>query len=106
MKPREFCREWFSATPEEALEKEAERGYRERCVELLSDITGVGVEAVDKWGKGKDGGGLEFAKMPPQYKKTLAYAMTLKRIAEVAYKGDPKILEFVLEQLRPRKTEQ
>lgn len=96
MKPRDFCREWFNATPEQ----EQERGYKERCAELLTEITGAGKEAVDKWGKGKDGQGLEFAKMPVQYERTLAYAIALKRIAEATYKGNPRIIEVVQEQLR------
>ncbi len=65
MKPRDFCREWFGATTEE----EQERGYKERCTELLSEITGIGKEAVDKWGKGAEGKGIEFGRMPEQYEK-------------------------------------
>lgn len=98
MKPREFCREWFNVT----LEEEQERGYKERCIELLAEITGVGRDAVDKWGKGEKGKGLEFGGMPTQYEKTLAYAMALKRIAEAAYKGNPRVIEIVLEQLKSR----
>ncbi len=93
MKPREFCREWFSASEED----EKAWGYRKKCVQLLADIIGLEVDTVERWGSG-----VEFAKMPPQYERTLAYAVSIKRMVEAAGSGDRKILDAVINVLRSR----
>jgi hypothetical protein len=91
MRPRDFCREWFNATPDD----EKEWGYRQKCIKLLAEVVGLEQHTVDRWGKG-----IEFAKMPPQYENTLSYAISLKRVIEAAATGNPTILQAVIDQLK------
>jgi len=91
MKPREFCRQWFNASEE----GEQEWGYRQKCIKLLAEVIGLEQHTVDRWGKGVD-----FPKMPEQYKNTLSYAIALKRVVEAAGTGNPVILQAVIDQLR------
>lgn len=91
MEPREFCRRWYEADEE----MEATRGYRARCVELLARVTGVNEETVNsKWGSGVD-----FPNMPAYYKKTLAYADTV-RLVFAALRSQPEILELVMDYMK------
>lgn len=92
VKPREFCSRWFNATPED----EQERGYRAKCVQLLSRILKVKSETVNqKWGSG-----IDFAAMPPQYEVTLTYADTLRSIF-ITVNRNPDLVELVSECLKP-----
>lgn len=90
MKAREFCRRWFKSTDED----EQTRGYRERCVVLLSKVLRVRENTIQRWGKG-----LEFEKMPEQYEVTLAYADIIREMLEgVSTRTD--MLDLVLEKLQ------
>ncbi|MDX2215489.1 MAG: hypothetical protein SFY66_19655 [Oculatellaceae cyanobacterium bins.114] len=91
MKPRDFCRNWFNVTEE----GEQAWGYRKKCVNLLAEVIGVKVDTVERWGSG-----IDFPDMPPQYENTLGYALTIKRIVEVASSGSEDIMRAVIEQLR------
>ncbi len=88
MKPREFCRAWFHATPT----AEETRGYRRQCVKLLAEVIGLEEDTVDRWGSG-----LDFPGMPSQYENTLGYALTIKQMLEAAG-SQRSIFEAVLEQ--------
>ena len=91
MEPKDFCREWFSVSESD----ENVWGYRTKCVKLLAEIIGVKTDTVDRWGDGVD-----FAKMPSQYKKTLKYAMTICRVIRAVNSESEDILTAVLDQLR------
>lgn len=94
VEPREFCRNWFEADEE----MEASRGYRSKCIDLLSKVTGVSPVTIDnKWG-----GGIEFQKMPAMYQKTLAYADTIRHTLS-SIRDDAELLEAVLEYLKRQK---
>jgi len=92
MEPREFCRRWLNADEE----IESARGYRSKCVDLLSRVTGIDRETINsKWGAG-----IEFAKMPKQYQKTLAYADMIREMLASGAKAHPDILDMVMEYLK------
>lgn len=102
MQPREFCREWFSRpgdTEVDRDDREQERGYRQKCIELLSNTTGVSQEGVDKWSKGPKEENLNFSGMPAQYQRTLAYAISLKRVAEAVSSSDPYLFRMIMKRL-------
>jgi hypothetical protein len=88
MQAREFCRRWFKATPEQ----EMERGYREKCVNLLSQILKVRPNTIQRWGKGLD------LKTPESYAVTLAYADIIRELIEATHQGTD-LLKLVLENL-------
>jgi type IV secretory pathway protease TraF len=90
MKPREFCRAWFHATPE----AEETRGYRRQCVKLLAEVIGLEEDTVERWGSG-----LAFPGMPSQYENTLGYALTIKQMLEAAG-SQRSLFETVLEQMK------
>lgn len=90
MKPRQFCRLWFNASEED----ERARGYRRRCVKLLSRVIGLEEDTIDRWGSGVD-----FPGMPSQYENTLSYAMTIKRMLEEGGRTQREIFQEVLKQL-------
>lgn len=91
VKPRDFCGRWFNATPRD----EQERGYRAKCVQLLSRILKVQAETISqKWGSG-----IDFDGMPPQYEVTLAYADTLRSILITVNKNQD-FVELVSECLK------
>jgi hypothetical protein len=90
MKAREFCRRWFGAT----LEDEQERGYREKCVVLLSKVLHIRENTIQRWGKG-----LDFEKMPEPYEVTLAYADIIREMIE-AVNGRTEMIDMVLAKLR------
>lgn len=94
MKPREFCRQWFSATQEQ----EQEWGYRRKCIKLLAEVIGLETDTVDRWGAGVD-----FPKMPEQYENTLSYALSLKKVIEAAATGNMGILQAVVDQITSQK---
>jgi hypothetical protein len=92
VKPREFCAKWFGTTEEE----ERERGYRAKCVALLSRVLGIKVDTINnKWGPG-----LDFPLMPEQYEKTLTYANSLREIISAASR-DPALADMILEWIKP-----
>lgn len=91
VKPREFCRLWFNANDDD----EQVRGYRAKCVQLLSRILGVKPETISsKWGEG-----IEFNQMPEQYEKTLAYANSLREIIDAAGKN-PDLADLIIERIK------
>ncbi|MGE5659721.1 MAG: hypothetical protein ACM37W_24270 [Actinomycetota bacterium] len=93
VKPREFCRLWFNSLEED----EQVRGYRAKCVLLLSRILGVKPETISsKWGEG-----IEFDQMPEQYEKTLAYANSLREIIDAAGKN-PDLADLIIERMKSR----
>lgn len=92
MQPREFCKRWLEATDED----EQQRGYRARCVRLLSEVTGVASETINStWGAGVD-----FPKMPEQHAKTLAYADLVRAMLAAGVRSHPDILNQVLSYLK------
>lgn len=93
VKPREFCKRWFNATDDD----EQVRGYRAKCVNLLSRILGVKPETISsKWGEG-----IEFEQMPETYQKTLAYANSLREIVDAAG-NNPDLADLVIERMKSR----
>ncbi|MEO1145577.1 MAG: hypothetical protein AAFY26_08265 [Cyanobacteria bacterium J06638_22] len=72
MDARTFCRRWFKSTPED----EKERGYREKCIELLSKVLKVKPNSIHRWGSGMN------LTTPPQHQATLAYADILRELIE------------------------
>jgi len=93
MEPRDFCRRWFAATAEE----EAARGYRGKCVFLLSEILKVKENTIQRWGSG-----LEFENMPEPYKATLAYVDIIRCMIEATH-GQTDLLPMVLTLIEQRK---
>lgn len=92
MKAREFCQRWFKSTPED----EQERGYREKCVNLLARVLRLKENTIQRWGSG-----IDFEKMPENYEVTLAYADIIRGMIESTYtKTD--MIQTVLEQLHER----
>jgi len=92
MEPQEFCRRWLNADQE----MESARGYRSKCVDLLSQVTGIDRETINsKWGAG-----VKFAKMPKQYQKTLAYADMIREMLASGAKSHPDILDMVMQYLK------
>ena len=87
MDARTFCRRWFKSTPEE----EGERGYREKCIHLLSQVLKINANSIQRWGKGMD------LETPDTYKAALAYADILREMIENTY-GSTDILRLVLEE--------
>lgn len=90
VQPREFCQKWFNATERD----EQLRGYRAKCVKLLSQVVGIESHTISsKWGSG-----LDFEKMPEQYQKTLAYANSLREIYDNVSQ-DEHLMDLILERL-------
>jgi len=89
MKAREFCQRWFKATPED----EQVRGYREKCVALLSKVLRVKENTIQRWGKG-----IDFENMPEQYEVTLAYADIIREMIE-SVSSRTEMLDLVLNKL-------
>jgi hypothetical protein len=90
MLPREFCQRWFRSTPED----EQQRGYREKCVALLSKVLRIRENTIQRWG-----GGIDFERMPEHYQVTLAYADIIREMVEsVSQKTD--MLDLVLGKLQ------
>ena len=92
MKAREFCQRWFKATAED----EQERGYREKCVVLLSKVLRARENTIQRWGSG-----LDFERMPEQYEVTLAYADIIREMVE-AVSTRTDMLSLVLDKLQDR----
>lgn len=92
MKARQFCDRWLRPTEEEINE----RGYRQKCVNLLSEILGVTPNAVHRWGSG-----LEFEGMPAPYEKTLAYADLIRQLLE-STASQTDLMDILADQLRDR----
>ncbi len=92
MQPREFCKRWLEANDDD----EQQRGYRARCVRLLSEVTGVATETINStWGAG-----IDFPKMPEQHGKTLAYADLVREMIAAGVRSHPDILDRVLSYLK------
>jgi hypothetical protein len=71
--PRIFVRCWLgidSLPAEQIANIEKKRGYRARCVQLISRILGIDSHAVELYGSG-----LEFEKMPKRNRQKLAIAL-------------------------------
>lgn len=86
-----FCERWFGIDQLEAKEREQvkqERGYRARCVRVLSAVLKKPQKTVGNWGS-------KFEVMPEDYKVTLAYADALR----VQLKAAPdELVSLYLEQ--------
>ncbi|EKU97957.1 hypothetical protein Lepto7375DRAFT_7216 [Leptolyngbya sp. PCC 7375] len=88
MEAWDFCREWFIADEEDIQE----RGYRQKCVELLVQVLDVKESTVQKWGA-------QFEKMPIPYKRTLYLADAIRKIRNVAVETHDQILYSTLNKL-------
>lgn len=86
MDARTFCRRWFKSTPEQ----EEERGYREKSINLLSQVLKLKPNTIQRWGKGMD------LETPEAYQAALAYADILREMIESTNQGTD-ILRLVLE---------
>jgi hypothetical protein len=86
-----FCDRWFGLDelkPEEKEQRKQERGYRAKCVRILSAVLKKPEKTVNNWGS-------RFEGMPEDYQATLAYADALR----VQLKAAPhELLELFLEQ--------
>lgn len=95
VEPREFCRNWFEA--DETME--ASWGYRAKCIDLLSKVTGVSPVTINNsWGSG-----IDFPNMPSVYRKTLAYADVIRYT--LSGLRDSDLLDAVLEYLNRHRSE-
>lgn len=88
MQAREFCRRWFKATPED----EQQRGYREKCINLLAQVLRIKPNTIQRWGKGME------LETPDQYAVTLAYADIIRELIEATHEGTD-LLKLVLENM-------
>ena len=43
LKPSEYCKRWVSGDPEE-------RGYRTRCMQVISRVTSASMRSMERWG--------------------------------------------------------
>lgn len=86
-----FCDRWFGLDqlePEERERIKRERGYKARCVRILSSVLKKPEKTISNWGS-------RFEGMPEDYKVTLAYADALR----VQLKASPdELLNLFLEQ--------
>lgn len=74
MRADEFCQRCFGLDKLSEAEREAAknvRGYRAKCVRLLSKVLGKPENTVDKWGA-------RFEQMPADYEQTLSYADAIR----------------------------
>ncbi len=92
-----FCDRWFGLDelePEEREQRKQERGYRARCVRILSAVLKKPEKTVGNWGS-------RFEGMPEDYQATLAYADALR----VQLKAAPdELLDLFLEQRSRKET--
>ncbi len=91
MNAETFCDRWFGIDQLELEERERvkqERGYRARCVRVLSSVLKKPQKTVGNWGS-------KFEGMPEDYRATLAYADALR----IQLKAAPdELLDLFLEQ--------
>lgn len=91
MDAENFCDRWFGLDemePEQRKQIKQERGYRARCVRVLSTVLKKPQKTVGNWGS-------KFEEMPTDYQATLAYADALR----VQLKAAPdELLNLFLEQ--------
>jgi hypothetical protein len=91
MDAERFCERWFGLDelePEQREQKKRERGYRAKCVRILSAVLKKPEKTVSNWGS-------QFEMMPEDVKATLTYADALR----VQLKAAPdELLELFLEQ--------
>jgi hypothetical protein len=69
-----FCDRWFGLDqlePEEREQVKQERGYRARCVRILSAVLRKPEKTISNWGS-------RFEAMPEDYEVTLTYADALR----------------------------
>ncbi len=69
-----FCDRWFGLDklePEEKEQIKRERGYRARCVRILSAVLRKPEKTISNWGS-------RFEAMPEDYQVTLIYADALR----------------------------
>lgn len=86
-----FCERWFSLDrldPDKREQIKQERGYRAKCVRILSAILKKPQKTVSNWGS-------RFEAMPEDYQPTLAYADALRIQLNAA---PDELLELFLEQ--------
>lgn len=111
--PRKFCRRWFGLedicedgqpryTEVQILEMEAERGYREQCINLIARVLKVKPNTVHRWGKG-----VEFDRIPSdkqqQYESYLGYVDALRTIAMSLSITNEAALIKIFQQLQSSK---
>lgn len=74
MRADEFCERSFGLDRLPESDRDAEksvRGYRAKCVRLLSKVLSKPENTVDKWGS-------RFENMPADYEQTLSYADAIR----------------------------
>lgn len=110
--PRIFCRRWFGLedtkengrprfTEEQILAMESEYGYREKCINLISQLLKIKPNTVHRWGKG-----VSFNKIPndkrQKYEIYLGYIDAIRVITTSLDKLDEASLSRVLQQLEKK----
>ena len=113
MHPRVFCRRWFGLsakddngkprfTEGQILAMEAEHGYREKCINLISQLLKIKPNTIQRWGKG-----VLFNKIPAdkrqKYKVYLSYVDTIRVMTMSLKKLDEASLLKLLQELEARK---
>ena len=86
-----FCERWFGLDqlqPEQREQRKQQRGYKAKCVRILSAVLKKPAKTISNWGS-------RFEGMPEDYQATLAYADALR----VQLKAAPdELLDLFLEQ--------
>lgn len=68
LNPSEYCRRWVDADPEE-------RGYKTKCKQVISRITGVSIRSMERWGE-------DLNECPEYVKRALRKQDILNQIKE------------------------
>ena len=88
MKAWDFCSLWFNADSED----QQERGYKAKCVALLSKALKVRENTIQRWGS-------KFENMPDQHEATLSYLAIIHNIVQVANSHHGEVLYDLVKRI-------